>query len=385
VQEPGLYFPFIHVRDDDWLKGAALYWPWIGRLSPQGYRKHDTHTAQEFVEAGVLRDQDPGGLVDTLKWDLLEALRHNRRRLQANFSLQRAYTDWDGSRWGSPENPAHAEQLGWIHFSKIPPDTVDYLARHDLATRGRARDRNTRSAEWIGLHPALAGAYMTALAGQIGVREDLQPVTDQTDLRRATLNTEVESALNLLVGSDFARPRPQEALNDYLVLAFQCVLPKNLAAVPAARILECRTALAGELQTFRDHLQTQQSKLREEAALPDARRRMQALSEHVEQSIEIPLRELEKGLRLHKLEPVRTIMVASATVVATNVEEHSMHAPSVQVATTTLAAIVGAWWHIGRLRSAAKKASPVGYLLDIRDRLTPKTLRDRIQKVYTGV
>lgn len=385
MQEPGLYFPFIHVRDDDWLRGAALYWPWIERLSPDGYRKHDTQTAQEFVEAGVLRDQDPGWLIDYhLQWDLFEALRRNRRRLQADFSIQRAYQDWDGRPWGTPENSAHAEQLGWIHFSKISPDVEDYLVRHDLAARGRGSVRTMRDDEWIGLHPALTGAYMTALTGQIGVRYARQPVTDQTDLRTATLNTEVQSALNLLIGSDSVRPGPQEALNDYLILAFQCVLPENLAAVPAAKIIECRTALEGELQAFRDHVQAQQSKLHEEAALPGTRRRMQALCEHVEQSIEVPLRELEKGLRLHKLEPVRTIMVGAATAAGTDAGEHAMHAPSVHGATTALAAIVGAWWEIGSLRRAAKGASSVGYLLDVRDRLTPKTLRDRIQKVYTG-
>ncbi len=34
MQRPGLYFPFILVRDDDWLKTAALYWPSVRRLVP---------------------------------------------------------------------------------------------------------------------------------------------------------------------------------------------------------------------------------------------------------------------------------------------------------------------------------------------------------------
>jgi len=33
MEAPGLYYPYIHIRDDDWLKGAVLYWPSVRRLS----------------------------------------------------------------------------------------------------------------------------------------------------------------------------------------------------------------------------------------------------------------------------------------------------------------------------------------------------------------
>jgi hypothetical protein len=384
VQEPGLYFPFIHVRDDDWLKGAALYWPWIGRLSPEGYRKHDTRTALEFAEARVLRDQDPGMLLYNLQWDLLDALRRNSKRLQADYSIECAYRDWGGRSWGSAEDPGHAEELGWIHISKISRNVLDYLVRHNLAAVGRGVEDIRTGGKWIGLHPALAGAYMTALAGQIGTDRSLEPVTDQSDLRTATPNTAVESALNLLIGNRPVRSESQAPTDDYLMLAFQCVLPKNLAAVPVAKIIECRTTLEGELQTFRDHVRGQQSELRELAALPDPQRRIEAFSEHVEQSIEVPLRELEKSLRLLKLEPARTLMVSGVTAAGSYEVAHAMHSPSVHGTTTAFAAIVGAWWQIKSLRGTATKASPVGYLLDVRDRLTPATLSTRIRKAYTG-
>ncbi|GHH50488.1 hypothetical protein [Lentzea cavernae] len=48
------YYPNIHVRDDTWLKYAAMYWPKITRLVPDGYRTADSPTAVEFVRAGVL-------------------------------------------------------------------------------------------------------------------------------------------------------------------------------------------------------------------------------------------------------------------------------------------------------------------------------------------
>jgi hypothetical protein len=54
MQQPGLYFPFVHVRDNDWLREAALYWPSVRPLVPSGYDKHDSPTAQAFFDAQIL-------------------------------------------------------------------------------------------------------------------------------------------------------------------------------------------------------------------------------------------------------------------------------------------------------------------------------------------
>ncbi|GDY32599.1 hypothetical protein GTS_42320 [Gandjariella thermophila] len=41
-----VYYPYIHVRDDTWLKYAALYWPRLGRLRPPGYPVSDSLVAR---------------------------------------------------------------------------------------------------------------------------------------------------------------------------------------------------------------------------------------------------------------------------------------------------------------------------------------------------
>jgi hypothetical protein len=33
----GLYYPFIHFRDESWLKLTSLYWDRMGRIVPEGY------------------------------------------------------------------------------------------------------------------------------------------------------------------------------------------------------------------------------------------------------------------------------------------------------------------------------------------------------------
>jgi hypothetical protein len=34
----GVYYPYIHFRDEAWLKVAALYWPKLTRIVPPGYQ-----------------------------------------------------------------------------------------------------------------------------------------------------------------------------------------------------------------------------------------------------------------------------------------------------------------------------------------------------------
>jgi hypothetical protein len=46
VDPIALYYPYIHVRDEAWLKYAALYWPKMGRLRPPDYGTTDSPVAQ---------------------------------------------------------------------------------------------------------------------------------------------------------------------------------------------------------------------------------------------------------------------------------------------------------------------------------------------------
>ena len=49
----GLYYPFIHFKNDNWLKMSALYWDKMGRIVPEAYKTIDSDTVRalgSFVE-----------------------------------------------------------------------------------------------------------------------------------------------------------------------------------------------------------------------------------------------------------------------------------------------------------------------------------------------
>jgi hypothetical protein len=396
MQQAGLYFPFVHVRDDSWLKAAILYWPSVRRLVPVGYAKHDSLIAQTFFDAGLLRDEDPGSMIHDMQWNLARALSENAGLLVRDYSLERAFAAADNGNWAERNGPGwETPALGWIHRTKFPDDVLESLSDMGLARYGRAvdpvRGHSGGPHEWIGLHPALAGAYMTALAGRLSERAHFEPLTDQVDLRLATPSYDVQTALKLLLGrsTDQAVDAGLDAgVDTYVMLALQHVHPTNLDGVPADKIVQCRETLVDELTTFRSYVAKQHAELADLATIPLKGRRLEAFAEHVEQTIELPLRKLENGLRLLKLQPVRSLLLAGslAPPAALNAVLGATGSlkPAAAIVGGSMAAVGGAWWSVSKLRTDARANSPVGYLLDVRDQLTPKTLASRARKVLRG-
>jgi hypothetical protein len=393
MQRPALYYPYIHIRDEQWLKTAALYWPSIYRLVPDDYFRSDGRTSAAFYLANILRTVDPWAFTAGMENELAQALGRHGDDLVREFSVERALADFDGVPFGDlgPDVPA----LGWIHIAKFPERLLTQLCDMGLAQQGRAdlpatAHRGAVMAEWIGLHPTLAGAYMTVLARRVGQEAGYDPLTDQADLRRATVNGNVAAALRLLgVGDDTddaaAAPRLEgDGVETYVTLALTYVRPGNLDDVSPEVILRCRADLEEELQAFREYVAGQQHELSALAGIAHNRQRLEAFAEHVTQTIEVPLRKLERGLALHRMEPTRSLLLAGSFTPPAVVAALTDNAPVAATTAGVAATIGGAWWSVSAARRSAKQASPVGYLLDVRDRLTPQTVASRVRALYRG-
>ena len=171
MHQPGLYYPFIHVRDDDWLKVAALYWPSVHRIAPFRHVKYDTPTSLAFAEAGLLRVEDPQDLLFVMPVDLATTLRTNAHRLMRDYSLERAVADWDGTSWSTGEKVERGgtpySPLAWLRLAKFPESFAVDLEELGLACRAWDYPGLKGPSDSIGMHPTLASAYMTALACQV--------------------------------------------------------------------------------------------------------------------------------------------------------------------------------------------------------------------------
>jgi hypothetical protein len=140
-------------------------------------------------------------------------------------------------------------------------------------------------------------------------------------------------------------------------------------------------------RALRAYVDSQREELADLAAIPVRQRRLEEFTRQAEETIEIPLQRLERALRLYNLEPVRSLMLMGSFA-SPFVLDPALHAagatPHEAVATGVVAAIGAAWWSVRQNRADAREHSPVAYLLDVRDALTPHTLAGGINKFLRG-
>jgi hypothetical protein len=270
-----LYYPYIHVRDDTWLKYTALYWPNMRRLRPTGYPVNDSPVAR------ILRE-DVGWLIDMTppRWaaamiglPFLELLTAQAPALRDRFGLKNIEhwsvreglnTHAQGAGWLSFDAAAPDvdidDRLGYVHASKIESATVSAAVEAGLATTTRGDDGT-----WVGMHPELASVYTCALTEHIALGDRMHPVTDQLMAHTALSGWSVDRLAQVLLGEHVAEVDTSEssveAVDSFVLMAFETVVPADLTAVSVDKIIEVREKFGRELDAFRAYVGEQAQEL----------------------------------------------------------------------------------------------------------------------------
>ena len=179
----GLYYPFIRFKDDEWLMLSALYWDKMARIVPQHYEgrqqgsealKNDSDVTRrlidelDFVVNLTPREFEP--VTDRLTRLLVD----HAESLRAKYGIAQRHS-WDTVPVTALYARGRDSHLAYVHFEKLSESVVEQLIEARLAMEHY--DGGTR---WIGMHPDLAFAYMSALAEQMASFEPVSPVTDET-------------------------------------------------------------------------------------------------------------------------------------------------------------------------------------------------------------
>jgi hypothetical protein len=375
-----LYYPYMRVRDKDWLKAAVLYWDSMRRFQPRDYTLRESSDCTRLIEAGYLRSLDPERYAARVDRDLLKFIRDNTETLRRRFNINDNQTLEPGPGWGT-EGPSTHRGLGWIHTSKMIPEFSGFLADEGLALIGRSHD-----SQWVGLHPTVAAAYMLALVGACADREGLEPVTDNPNPLLSPTQG-VVAAIRLLtegsVGVDRSRD-PREEVAGFAMLAIQSVMPRDISRIGIERFLDIKGRLGEELAAFRTFVASQESELRRLASIHNSDIRAEAFAAHVNSEITQPLESLERGLKQLGFDTIRSLLtlqtLAPPAVVAYVADQ--AHAPPTVAATGTVATVIGsAWWQLASDRRQLIRESPVGYLLSVKRALKPRTVVERRAKL----
>ena len=157
-----LYYPWIDVRDEAWLKTALLYWDSVRTIVPESIdAPYSTDTGRNLQDAGFLvplRVHSGMEEIEDLSADVLTYL----------GSVEGAELLISGS--GGHRRDIHVEKLPYElgRLADIHPEKFPYEIRHllrDLASpSGRGQD-------WLRVDEKFANFYMTLLASRLSERE----------------------------------------------------------------------------------------------------------------------------------------------------------------------------------------------------------------------
>ncbi|MFJ4901116.1 DUF6236 family protein [Streptomyces sp. NPDC088727] len=309
MRDIALYYPYIHVRDERWLKAAALYWPRIARVVPQGYPIADTDTARVLDdELGLIVPVPPDAAARTVAPVFLEVLDAHHDRLVAALGGPVARSRIGDATIAPYAGARHQVNAGLaaVHRDEMAAGLGDALISAGLAVEAtRASPGGGPLLHWIAMHPRLAWIYKCVLSAQIAETGQFTPATDQDDAHLSLHKWSGDLLLSALAGTphdDGALPDPTDAVG---LLAIRTVLPRDLDAVAAGRIAAVRHRHRAEFEAFHAAVGDVVDLLRDRLAdvsLPAAQLQYTAIE--VERRFDTPLMELRNALKGARIDTV---------------------------------------------------------------------------------
>lgn len=272
-----LYYPWIDVLDEAWLKSAALYWDIIQTIVPEAIKRpYSTKTARQLQDQGILvplRVRSDLHEIEDLTYDVLTYLRSQEgMELLAGANRHHVYLH--------PDKLPNSVQ----HLARMHPEKLPFEIRHMLEESGLSRPSRNGFLE---VRDEFAIFYMTLLATRLAESIGAGLVTSSPLPHRLSLRAKTDSQMTDIIGSSerhgyefhlyeerrSVRRELGQGMLVELILEEIAVDPKT----PVERIIKYRNDHATELGRFRTKVGELTSSLPENAPLQAMRQQVSDL------------------------------------------------------------------------------------------------------------
>lgn len=415
-----LYYPYFRVRDERWLKVAALYWPKIVRMIPEDFHGADTDAVRALTdELGIVERHPPGPSVDNVTSLFMDLLAEHGAALNAEYGLRIDHTELAWSERASSivrNNPRREDcELAILHKGQVHPALisafvdcglaldwartfralVDFLLRSGevsgdvgedvyelLLGSHRQGTRVVDERDWLVMDATLVSAYSSVLAEDFANANQLRLTTDRPDMYAMTnrLTSEGLAAALLEYSGPLAGSPMEPDLAEVLAfMTLQLVVPADIHLVPISKIIEVRRRYGDEFLAFGQAIEEAGVALAELSSVRDAAVLEGYLRDEVESRFVRPAEQLRKQLRSLSLDAAAaTINVKTELPAALGLVGGAQLSGHPLVAGTLAAAlgVLSVGRNARRQRATAMQVAPVpSYLLHIQAQLNPRDIQ----------
>jgi hypothetical protein len=203
LDRDALYYPYVHIKDVNWLKATLLCFPNVRRMVPTNYAPDDSDEIREFCHTlgprgdALLTDVDLFSEAATVaEEDLLRKLKRNDAFIRSRYSKRKTIAQL-GPTTGlfSLHNEKIISDLYLYLMEGGPEDSLAWWTEHP-------DDRPVRHGEghWLALHPALGSAILAVKALAIAENLGLDIVTDSSEVHHTVVSRRREDIFNALIG-----------------------------------------------------------------------------------------------------------------------------------------------------------------------------------------
>ncbi len=213
-----LYYPYIHIPDNLWLRRAILYWDKISPIVPYDVESQipDNHVSKQLREEGSLEFINPE-----------EILYHDEGRELSNMFLDLMNSDLIKEKIPPVGERDYTQR---IHRDKFSMGILTEFEKLKLYNQDKGNPR------WLLFELNAATIYMGFLASAIARKKSIEPITDDKLYHDGFMLSQIS---------------PSKNVTSIISLVFDNLLPVPVEEIPVKDLIRFKRKHERELLAFR--------------------------------------------------------------------------------------------------------------------------------------
>lgn len=368
------YYPYIEIRDINWLKQALLYWDGLRRMVPPGFLPNDSPDICQVIDAGFLENTSPENyrqaaserflqqfkpLTNKIIWPQIEKLlgydsiSHQEFLVSDTDFFSPDAQEFLGNNFWNIENFQNLAPVGHLYDGQATNEVFKTLESLQLA--------NKSDAGGYEVHALLGGFYRMCLATEMSEMIGIPLVTDAYHYKTC--------GEYFSFGSPIKKNPSEDTVGVLVELDIEFPTSQFLEQIPLSKIIQFHNRRKDERKRFREAIESTISGA-ESISDPYALQDFFALKKNEVQSA---FQEHRRSLLDLNISSFNNLLKVNVPTAITATVAAGWIAPTVAPVIAGVGITVGlvTWWTEVRQKTRDAKKSPWHYLLCVKELAPP--------------